>query len=149
MRKINYLVVHCSATKEGVQVTPDQIEQWHRARGFSTIGYHYVITLEGSILPGRDINVPGAHVAGNNSDSIGICYIGGLDKEGKPKDTRTTEQKGALVHLLTQLLSRFPGARICGHRDLSPDLNSNGIIEPWEYIKACPCFDAGREYTSL
>ena len=84
-----------------------------------------------------------------NANSIGICYIGGLDADGKPKDTRTEEQKASLFFLLQQLREQFPDAMICGHRDFSPDLNGDGIIEPWEWMKACPCFDAIDEYQSL
>lgn len=86
---------------------------------------------------------------GSNANSIGICYIGGLDADGKPKDTRTEEQKASLFFLLQQLREQFPDAMICGHRDFSPDLNGDGIIEPWEWMKACPCFDAIDEYQSL
>mgnify|MGYP003623233470 CR=1 FL=1 len=149
MRKINHIVLHCSATKAGQKVTASDIEKWHKQRGFRKIGYHYVVYLDGSIVAGRDISEPGAHVAGNNSDSIGICYVCGLDAAGKPSDTRTQEQKAALIFLLESLRERFPNAAISGHRDFSPDLNGNGIIEPWEYIKACPCFDAKTEYKNI
>ena len=129
MRKIKYIVLHCSATKEGV---PFGIEE-----------------IDGTIRKGRDIAEIGAHVAGSNANSIGICYVGGLDADGKPKDTRTEEQKASMFYLLQQLREQFPDAMICGHRDFSPDLNGNGIIEPWEWMKACPCFDAIDEYQSL
>ncbi len=149
MRKIKYIVLHCSATKEGQKVTVADIDRWHKARGFRKIGYHYVVYLDGSIHAGRDIADIGAHVAGNNSNSIGICYVGGLDAAGKPADTRTPEQKAALFYLLQQLKEQFPQAKICGHRDFSPDLNGNGVIEPHEYMKACPCFDAAAEYKNV
>lgn len=149
MRKINYIVLHCSATKEGQKVTVPEIDTWHKTRGFRKIGYHYVIYLDGTIHAGRDIAEVGAHVSGHNADSIGICYVGGLDAAGKPKDTRTPEQKAAMLYLLQQLREKFPAAKICGHRDFSPDKNGNGTIEPTEYIKACPCFDAIPEYKSL
>jgi len=86
----------------------------------------------------------GAHARGFNSESIGICYEGGLDSEGHPKDTRTPWQKHSLRVLILTLLRDYPGCRVCGHRDLSPDLNGNGEIEPEEWIKACPCFDAEK-----
>lgn len=149
MRKINHIVLHCSATKEGQHVNVQDIDRWHRQRGFRKIGYHYVILLDGTIAKGRDIAEVGAHVEGNNSNSIGICYVGGLDRNGKPKDTRTEEQKASMFYLLQQLTEQFPGARICGHRDFSPDRNGNGIIEPFEWLKACPCFDAKTEYKRL
>lgn len=149
MRKIKYIVLHCSATKEGQPVSVRDIDRWHRQRGFRKIGYHYVILLDGTIRKGRDISEIGAHVAGSNANSIGICYIGGLDAAGQPKDTRTEEQKAALFFLLQQLREQYPKAVICGHRDFSPDRNGNGIIEPWEWMKACPCFDAVAEYKNL
>lgn len=149
MRKITELVLHCSATREGQHVTVADIDRWHRDRGFKKIGYHYVIYLDGSIHAGRDLEEVGAHVTGHNATTIGICYIGGLDAAGNPRDTRTPEQKAAIVYLLESLREKFPTARICGHRDFSPDKNGNGKIEPNEYIKACPCFDATAEYKNL
>lgn len=149
MRKIDYIVLHCSATPEGRNVSVQEIERWHRQRGFRKIGYHFVILLDGTIRKGRDISEIGAHVAGSNANSIGICYVGGLDANGKPRDTRTEEQKAALFYLLQQLREEFPDAMICGHRDFSPDRNADGIIEPWEWMKACPCFDAIHEYQNL
>lgn len=149
MRKITELVLHCSATREGQHVTVADIDRWHRDRGFKKIGYHYVIYLDGSIHTGRDLEEVGAHVTGHNATTIGICYIGGLDAAGNPRDTRTPEQKAAIVYLLESLREKFPTARICGHRDFSPDKNGNGKIEPNEYIKACPCFDAAAEYKNL
>ena len=88
-------------------------------------------------------------MSGQNSRSIGICYVGGLDANGKGADTRTPEQKEALIWLLSRLACMFPDATIKGHRDYSPDLNGDGIIEPWEYIKECPCFDAAIEYSNI
>ncbi len=149
MREIKYIVLHCSATREGQNVTVEQIDKWHRARGFRKIGYHYVILPGGEIRKGRELDEIGAHVAGNNANSIGICYVGGLDAAGKPKDTRTGQQKAAMFYLLQQLREEFPKARILGHRDFSPDLNGNGIIEPREWMKACPCFNAIDEYKDL
>lgn len=135
MRKINFIIVHCSATQEGRNVDVAEITKWHKARGFNTIGYHYVIYLDGSIHPGRPETQIGAHCQGRNTDSIGVCYIGGLDKNGKPKDTRTLKQKESLLNLLKDLKKRFPNAKICSHRDFAN--------------KACPCFDATSEYKSL
>lgn len=150
MRKINYIVLHCSANKAGSKITARDIELDHiKNRGFRKIGYHYVIHEDGRIVPGRSLDEAGAHVAGNNSNSIGICYVGGLDAKGKPADTRTPEQKASMLFLLEKIKEQYPAAKICGHRDFSPDLNGNGIIDTWEYMKACPCFDAVSEYKKL
>jgi len=145
MRKINYIVVHCSATREGYELTPEALEAEHRRRGFRGTGYHYYIRRDGTVLGTRSLEIPGAHVKGHNAHSIGICYEGGLDREGRPKDTRTPEQRSALRLLISQLLKHFRDARVCGHRDLSPDLNGDGQIEPEEWIKQCPCFDVATE----
>ena len=115
MRKINFIILHCSATKEGVSVTVNDIDRWHKERGFAKIGYHFVVYLDGSIHKGRPIEEIGAHCKGRNSDSIGICYVGGLDKSGKPKDTRTPAQKEALLKLLRTLKEKFPDAEIRSH----------------------------------
>lgn len=146
MRIINKIIIHCSATKEGEYFDREDIKVWHLARGFKDIGYHYVILLDGTIQHGRDIEKIGAHCTGYNKDSIGICYIGGLDKEGKPKDTRTKSQKIAISRLLEELKEQFPIAIIKGHRDFSPDINKDGKIDPWEWSKSCPCFDVSKEY---
>lgn len=109
-----------------------EIDAWHRARGWRCIGYHYVIRRDGQIERGRPEEMPGAHCEGHNSDSIGICYEGGLDADGVPADTRTEAQKASMLALLKELRERYGNAVICGHRDFSN--------------KACPCFDAYREY---
>lgn len=141
-RKISRLIIHCSASKEGNDVTVAQIDKMHRQRGFACIGYHYVIYRDGSIHEGRDISKVGAHTAGYNTGSIGICYIGGLDKNGKPKDTRTYHQYNALYHLVKILLEMYPTIKeVKGHRDYSPDTNGDGVISKYEWIKSCPCFD--------
>lgn len=135
-RNIKELIVHCSATPEGKDYSVDTIRQWHLQRGFSDIGYHYVIYRDGSIHIGRDESIIGAHCTGHNTNSIGVCYIGGCASDGKtPKDTRTTEQKQSLVKLLKELKTKYPQASIHGHRDFAN--------------KACPSFDATKEYSSL
>ena len=150
MRKINLIVVHCSATPEGRDVTAADINKMHIARGFKKIGYHYVVRLDGTVETGRKENEIGAHAKGYNANSIGVCYVGGLASDGKtPKDTRTPAQKSALKKLLHTLKQRYPDARIVGHRDLSPDTNHNGKVDKWEWIKACPCFDAIPEYSNI
>jgi N-acetylmuramoyl-L-alanine amidase len=136
MRSISEIIVHCSATPEGQDFTTRDITRWHRARKYRTIGYHYVIYRDGSIHEGRPLEAVGAHCAGHNSASIGICYIGGCAADGKtPKDTRTPEQKRALRALIKELKARFPKATIHGHREFA--------------AKACPCFDAFSEYRNL
>lgn len=150
MRKINLIVVHCSATPEGRDVTAADINKMHIARGFKKIGYHYVVRLDGTVEMGRKENEIGAHAKGYNANSIGVCYVGGLASDGKtPKDTRTPAQKSALKKLLHTLKQRYPDARIVGHRDLSPDTNHNRKVDKWEWIKACPCFDAIPEYANI
>lgn len=150
MRKINLIVVHCSATPEGRDVTAADINKMHIARGFKKIGYHYVVRLDGTVETGRKENEIGAHAKGYNANSIGVCYVGGLASDGKtPKDTRTPAQKSELKKLLHTLKQRYPDARIVGHRDLSPDTNHNGKVDKWEWIKACPCFDAIPEYANI
>ena len=142
MRTIDSIIIHCSATPCGKDFTAADIDRWHRQRSFNGIGYHFVIRLDGSIENGRPIDKPGAHCIGWNNRSIGICYIGGLDSCGHPADTRTPAQKKAMKQLIERLLKEFFSIRtILGHRDTSPDLNGNGLIEANEFIKACPCFD--------
>ena len=148
-RKINLIVIHCTAWRCTSTLTPQQLERMHLANGWSGCGYHYYITRDGRIHPMRPISAVGAHAKGYNTNSIGVAYEGGLDANGKPADTRTPMQILSLRMLLQALVRTFPGTRICGHRDLSPDLNGNGIIEPSEYIKMCPCFNAAEEYKLL
>lgn len=135
MRNITEIIVHCSATPEGQNFTVEDIDHWHKQRGWQGIGYHYVIYLDGSVHKGRKDEVIGAHCLGHNAYSIGVCYIGGVDKNNKPKDTRTDAQKQALRNLLKSLKAKYPKATIYGHRDFAN--------------KACPCFDATEEYKDL
>ena len=135
-RVITEIIVHCSATPDGKDYTVDDIRRWHLQRGFADVGYHYIIYRDGSVHPGRSESMTGAHCSGHNSHSIGVCYVGGLTADGKtPKDTRTPEQKAALLTLLKELKSRYPGAKIYQHYKFAN--------------KACPCFDAEREYSLL
>ena len=135
-RVINEIIVHCSATPEGKDYTLDTIRQWHRQRGFSDIGYHYVIHPDGTVEEGRDVNIAGAHCSGHNSKSIGICYIGGMTADNKKaKDTRTEEQRKSLKALLMAMRKLYPQAKIHGHRDFA--------------AKACPSFDATEEYKNI
>ena len=146
MNKPKLVVIHCSASKEGQDLDVKDIDQMHKKRGWSGVGYHFVITLDGKIQKGRPIEEFGAHVRGHNRNSVGVCYIGGLDKNGKPKDTRTKNQKAALEILVSSLKTVFPIERVCGHRDLSPDKNGDGRITSNEWLKQCPCFDAEKEF---
>lgn len=141
MRKIDVIIIHCSATKAGVDIGAAEIDRWHRERGYAGIGYHYVIRLDGRVEQGREVALAGAHCRGWNERSIGICYVGGLDAEGHPADTRTEAQKEAMKRLIEQLRRTYPIEQVIGHRDVSPDRNGNGVIEPSEFVKACPCFD--------
>ena len=136
-RKVTEIIVHCTATPEGRECSVSEIRKWHKARGFSDIGYHYVVHLDGRIEPGRDVDISGAHCTGHNACSIGVCYVGGCANDGKltPKDTRTARQKDALVKLLKMLKAVYPGVKIYGHRDFAH--------------KACPSFDATSEYRGL
>lgn len=148
-REVNLIVVHCSATRVDRDITARDIDSFHRVRGFSSWGYHYYVRKDGSIEKMRDESEPGAHAYGHNRDSIGLCYEGGLDVNGRPADTRTAAQKRTLVALLRSLRADYPGARIVGHRDLSPDVNGNGRVDKWERTKEYPCFDAAEEYADL
>ena len=149
MRRIDLIVVHCTASRVSCTVTPKALDNMHKDRGFIECGYHYYIRQDGALHAMRDVSKVGAHAEGFNGNSIGIAYEGGLLKDGTTADTRTPEQKRMLKLLLCQLKACYPHAKILGHRDLSPDLNFNGIIEPHEYIKQCPCFDAKKEYENL
>ena len=136
MRNIAQLIIHCSATKEGKDFDVETIRDWHvNGNGWSDIGYHYIIKLDGTIQEGRKENRIGAHAKGNNRHSIGICYIGGLDSDLEPKDTRTEKQKESLIKLLNELKDRYPKSTVYGHNDFSS--------------KACPCFNAKKEYEKL
>jgi len=147
MRTINKIIIHATASREGQEQTVEQIREIHiKERHFKDIGYHYVIYLDGSIHEGRPIEKIGAHCKGHNVDSIGISYVGGTDSNGKPKDTRNYEQIISLDSLIRHLKKKFLTAEIRGHRDYSPDINKDGKIERWEWIKACPCFEVSNEY---
>lgn len=136
MRTINEIIVHCTATPAGRDVTVAEIDAWHRARGFRCIGYHYVVNLAGDVLAGRPVGEVGAHCLGHNARSIGVVYVGGLSSDARtPADTRTPAQKAALRSLIGDLRSRYPQASVRSHRDFAP--------------KACPCFDATAEYAPL
>ena len=132
-RKVDQIILHCTATPEGEEFSNEQIRHSHLARGFSDIGYHYVIGLNGVIRPGRSESIAGAHCTGHNTRSIGVSLVGGCpgrtvpDWNKKSKDTRTPAQRVALEKLVKELLKRYPGATVHGHNEFAN--------------KACPSFN--------
>ena len=138
---IKYIVIHCSATSRQMDIGVKEIDQWHKQRGWKRIGYHFVIRRDGKIELGRRMDVPGAHAYGYNRISWGVCMIGGVDKNNKAEDNFSKEQYISLKSLLDTLSKIEPNAKIVGHRDLSPDIDGDGIIEKWEWKKDCPCFE--------
>ncbi len=131
MRKINEIIVHCTATAAGKEVSVKQIDAWHRSCGYKSIGYHFVVTINGTVLTGRPVKEAGAHCKGHNAHSIGICYVGGIDSYGKPADTRTPAQREALRKKIDELKHEYPDATVHGHNEFS--------------TKACPCFDVKND----
>ena len=142
-------MLHCSATKTTQSYGFRQCKADHLRRGWKDIGYHYYITRDGQVHEGRPLSQVGAHCKDHNQYSIGICYEGGLDANGRPCDTRTKAQRTSLRALLEKLHDQFPTAIILGHRDLSPDLDGSGHVDPDEWLKLCPCFDALWDYGDL
>ena len=137
LKEVKYLVVHCTATKLSQRVSVEDIDRWHKAQGWSGIGYHWYVDRDGHIFPGRSEREAGAHVIGYNHCSIGICYEGGLDEQGISADTRTPSQKAALLFIIKYLKQSYPNAIVLGHRDF-PGVH-----------KDCPCFDAKTEYSYI
>lgn len=135
-RKINKIIVHCTATPECREVTIDDVRRWHvEERGWSDVGYHFLVLIDGTIQEGRPLKRSGAHTKGHNKDSIGVAYVGGMSVDmSEAKDTRTEEQKETLVNLLCDLKDAY-GGTIYGHRDFSN--------------KECPSFDAKKEYENI
>lgn len=132
MREIKEIIIHCSATPEGKDFHVEDIDKWHKARGWDGCGYHYVIALDGTVEIGRHEKEIGAHAQGHNQRSIGVCYIGGVDAEGVAKDTRTEAQKRAMLNLISMLKAKYPNVDVYGHNEVA--------------AKACPCFNARNEY---
>jgi len=132
LRLIQKIIIHCSATPEGRDVKTAEIRKWHLSNGWSDIGYHYCIELDGSIHMGRNTDIIGAHTRGENVGSIGVCYVGGMDADMKnPKDTRTDAQKEALRCLIFDLKKKYSDITVHGHNEFSN--------------KACPSFDVSIE----
>ena len=137
MRTITLIIIPIAVPRRKENSFRRSCRQDHiQHRGFRDIGYHFYITRDGEICQGRPLEKVGAHCRNHNAHSVGVCYEGGVDANGKPKDTRTLEQKGALLALLRELKRQFPKALIVGHRDLNP-------------MKGCPCFDAVKEYSQV
>ena len=137
MLEVEYVVLHCSATRCDRPFTFEDLDRCHRARGYNGCGYHYYVTRDGEIHLGRPEEVAGAHARHYNQHAIGVCYEGGLNPQGRDEDTRTPAQKASLHYLLKSLKLAYPQAKIIGHRDL-PNVH-----------KACPCLDAQREYADI
>ncbi|WAW09981.1 N-acetylmuramoyl-L-alanine amidase [Oxalobacter vibrioformis] len=138
MRKINHIVIHCSATRPSQDTSAADIDRMHRGRGWLGIGYHYVIKRDGTVETGRPLEKPGAHVEGHNAYSIGICLSGGVAEDGKtPEMNYTKKQFNALEDIMSELTQRFPKAEVLGHRDFK------GVK------KACPCFDVREWFSTL
>jgi N-acetylmuramoyl-L-alanine amidase len=136
MRPINKIILHCTATPEDRETSVEDIRRWHKNQGWSDIGYHYVVLLDGSIRKGRPVENIGAHTKGHNKGSIGVVYVGGIDKMTlKPKDTRTDNQKEALHNFIMEQMLRYENATLHGHNEFAP--------------KACPSFDVQKEYKDI
>ena len=135
---VSYIIIHCTATRETQDYTPEQLKHDHLARGFIDVGYHFYIRKDGTVTQHRRLNEVGAHCRPFNRCSIGVCYEGGLDANGKPKDTRTIAQRGSLVKLLIELKQKFPKAAIRGHNEM-----------PGATIKECPCFRPSTDLAYL
>ena len=134
MQKLNkeavrFIAVHCAATSPDMNIGVDEIRQWHKAKGWSDVGYHYVIRRDGVVQAGRSLEFQGAHVQGHNHESIGVCLVGGINQAGVPDANFTAAQYASLESLVKLLLPRYPGAVVRGHRDFP------GVT------KACPSFD--------
>ena len=140
-RKINKIIIHCSATRPSHDIDAKEVYRWHKRKGWSGIGYHFFIKRDGQIEIGRPLEKSGAHTKGHNKNSIGLCYAGGVKEErgqdGKwdADDNRTDKQKDSLLSLLKILKNIFPDSTIHSHRDFA--------------AKACPSFDATKEYCNL
>lgn len=148
-RIVHTLVWHCTATPEGREYTVAEIDKMHRQRGFNMIGYHKLIHLDGSVSEGRPESMVGAHVEGHNAGTLGYSYVGGVDAKGKAKDTRTPEQMQTMIRLTREAIARYGLRAVVGHRDLSPDLDGDGVVEPHEWVKVCPCFNAIAEFGAM
>lgn len=132
-RRIDEIIIHCTATPEGRSVSVDTIRSWHIGQGWKDIGYHWVVLLDGTVKPGRHEAQIGSHVAGHNTGTLGVVYVGGVAADGKtPKDTRTPAQKAALLAHVKALIERYPTVKkVAGHNQYA--------------AKACPSFDVRKD----
>lgn len=145
-RRTDFIVIHCSATRANSDIGVDEIRDMHLRRGWSDIGYHAVIRRDGEIEFGRHFDEAGAHVKGQNYRSVGVCLVGGINAAGKPEDNFTEEQFDSLDSIVDTLRRAYPYAEVLGHRDLSPDLDGDGVIGKHEWVKDCPCFEVRDRY---
>ena len=152
MRRIKRIFVHCTASWQST-TTVDSLKKEFKAKGWKNPGYHWVIFPDGKIVQMLDEDKVSNGVKDYNSTAINVAWVGGIKYNDNKKimsyDNRTIEQKVALFDLLTKLKLRYRDAIVMGHRDISPDLNHNGVVDPWELIKDCPCFDAMVEYMDI
>ena len=151
MRNIKYIIIHCTATSQ--KATLESIKDyWRKTLGWNIGGYHYLIFPNGKIEKLYPLSQITNGVKGYNSESIHISYVGGIDSNGKAIDNRTPSQKESILEVLGLVYKELKQYQevdsilIRGHRDFSPDKNGNNIIDPWERIKECPCFDVVKEY---
>lgn len=144
IENVDKIVIHCSATRAWQDIGFEEINTWHKdpPLNWSMCGYHFIIRRDGTLEYGRPLTRQGVHAKGHNRNSWAICMVGGLDDNGKAEDNFTPEQYATLRTVVMMLKAIRPDAEVLGHRDLSPDLNDDGVIDPWEYVKMCPCFDA-------
>jgi N-acetylmuramoyl-L-alanine amidase len=147
MRNIKYIVIHCTAGNPNQTI--DQLKEVWKKLGWKNNGYHIVVNGKGERINLTPLETITNGVAGHNSNSVHVSYMGGIDSKGKPKDTRTNLQKSQLLSIVKELKQKFPSATILGHRDFSPDLDKDGVIESFEWVKVCPCFDAKNEYKNI
>lgn len=148
MRQIKRIFVHCTAGSQK-QTLSSLEREFYVHKGWKNPGYHYVVFPDGNVVQMLDEEKVSNGVHGYNSTSINVAYVGGIDQNGKAIDNRTDQQKESLRSILKKLKAKYPKSMILGHRDISPDKNHNGKVDPWERIKACPCFDAITEYQDL
>ena len=160
MRRIDLIVIHCTASRPDQHITMEQLDKMHKARGWKCCGYHYYITRDGQLHFGRPEEMVGAHARHYNAHSIGICYEGGIDEKGRAADTRTPAQKLTLHSLLIALKADYPNAEIVGHCELPEQRMPSELVRSWlsrdgsrpshlEGVhKACPCFSCSeyRDY---
>lgn len=143
-RKINRIFVHCTAGNQRT-TTVESLKAEFKSKGWKVGGYHYVVFPDGKIVQMEDENTVANGVQGYNKNSVHVSWVGGMNGI----DNRTQQQKESLVKVLKELKKKYPTAEILGHRDISPDKNNNGIVDPWERIKDCPCFDVLKEYKNI